>query len=135
MIFEEVTLLSVFTNLQEYWAGFTKIAVGTFQQKAVTWSKAARAFKFCHFMPYMMHLEVTNYWGSRKDFRCVKLKMRRVVQTPGIGIECKEKGLISYISINKIPNNLCIIYSWASLVPKAKRTLCLLIFLWIFYVF
>ena len=29
------------------------------------WSKAARDFKFCHFMPYMM-LKVANYWASRK---------------------------------------------------------------------
>ena len=30
------------------------------------WSKAARAFKFCHFMSYIMHLKFTNFWGSRK---------------------------------------------------------------------
>ena len=28
----------------------------------------------------MMYLKVTNYCGSRKNFRCVKLKMRRVVK-------------------------------------------------------
>ena len=48
-----------FSDLQVHWPGFMEIAVGTFQ------SKAARDFKFWHFMPYMM-LKVANYWASRK---------------------------------------------------------------------
>ena len=36
LIFEEVTSFSVFTDLQGHYPGFTKIAVGTFQKKAVT---------------------------------------------------------------------------------------------------
>ena len=35
-IFEEVTSFSVFTNLKGHWPGFTKIPVGSFQKKAVT---------------------------------------------------------------------------------------------------
>ena len=36
MIFEEVISFSVLTYLQGYWPGFTKIVVGNFQNKAVT---------------------------------------------------------------------------------------------------
>ena len=38
------------------------------------WSKAAKAFKFCHLMPYMMHLKVINYWGSEKIFSMCKIE-------------------------------------------------------------
>ena len=36
------------------------------------WSKAARVLKFWHSMPNMIHLKVTNYWGSRKLFSVCK---------------------------------------------------------------
>ena len=36
LIFEEVTPLSVFTDLPGHWPRFTKIAVGTFQKKSLT---------------------------------------------------------------------------------------------------
>ena len=36
LIFEDVMSFSIFTNLQGHWPGFTKLVVGTFQKKAVT---------------------------------------------------------------------------------------------------
>ena len=36
LIFEEVTSFFVVTNLQGQWSGFTKIAIGNLQRKAVT---------------------------------------------------------------------------------------------------
>ena len=39
LIFAKVMSFSVFTNLQGHWSGFTKIVVGTFQKKAVTFEE------------------------------------------------------------------------------------------------
>ena len=53
------------------------------------WSKAARAFKFGHFMPNMMHLKVSNYWGSRKIFSMCKIENAAggaKLHPPGIGL-------------------------------------------------
>ena len=55
------------------------------------WSKAARAFKFCHFMLHMMHSKVTNYWGSGKISSMCKIENAAVGANlhhhPGIGLE------------------------------------------------
>ena len=72
LIFEEVTSFSVFTNLQGLWPGFTKIAVGTFQKKAVTFE--VKQLEPSKFMPNMMHLKVSNYWGSQKILSMCKIE-------------------------------------------------------------
>ena len=64
LMFKEVMSPSVFTDLQGYWPGFKKILVGSFQNN----DKVDRVFRFCHFMPYMIHWKGKNNRGSRKIF-------------------------------------------------------------------
>ena len=58
------TLTRIYQNRSEYLS----------EKSCNFWSKAARAFNFGHFMRNMMHLKVTNYWGSRKIFSMCKIE-------------------------------------------------------------
>ena len=49
-----------------------------FKKSCKFWSKEARAFKFFHFMPYMMHLKMKNYGGFRKIFSISKIEYAAV---------------------------------------------------------
>ena len=67
LIFEEVMSFSIFTNLQGHWPGFTKIVVGTFQKKAVTFEvKQLEPSNFAILCLIWLLLKVTNYWGYPK---------------------------------------------------------------------
>ena len=78
LIFMKVMPFSVFTDLRGHWPGIRKIAVGTLQKNVRT--KAARAFTFCHFKPYVMYLKVTNYWGCRKISICVNWNAKGIAK-------------------------------------------------------
>ena len=83
------SFLPIYKNIDQ---DFTKIAVGSFQKNSSKfWSKATRVFKFCHYMPYMMYLKVTNYCGSRKIFSMCKIEnaasgAKLHPPPPGIGL-------------------------------------------------